>query len=706
MTAAARQYMGVAAGIMAVKKINLNALRKRGIESNEDMCYVLPYKFYNASQCSLPCPELDGKFVAINGVFTGVRNGSSNRKSVTTCYVDVSTPTGVVTVRVVYYANASMKYKLACFVGRRVIVYGKLEYSKEYKVSYSMMNPLSFHEENHSPRWVTVYPKIRGISDENLRDTSERCRHGVDIKETIPRDILKETCLPGRWESLLDISNPRTTETLVRAIQRQVFEDLLYFACCMAKTSRSKSRGSQFNAKTVKTANAIIKSLDFELTNDQKKVFETLTDMMKDGRRVSHLIQGDVSCGKSIVAFLLMSVMADSGYQSVIMAPTLILAKQHYDDLKELMEPYGYRVAFLNSELKQSEQKKIKKEIEAGGYQMIVGTHSVISDTVKFANLGMVIIDEEQRFGVKQRQMLREKASGGVHSISMSATPIARSIAESIYGNTNILEIKEMPKNRKRVKTAVSGNREITKSFVKRKVEEGGQAYVICPLITKGKADVHTVEEVAAEYAQLLGDGNVGMVTGKMDKAESAAIIEKFRSGELKVIVGTTVLEVGVSVKAANVIVIEDAWMYGLSQLHQLRGRVGRSTEQGYCVLLSDRNVERLSIMSETTDGFKIAEEDLRMRGPGDLMGEEQTGRNRFISEVCRYPNMFKKAAEYAEKMVDDGSADKIIDIMESRGDKAFVDVRKITIVDTVTNGGGVEFSLWNGCAQSDGHNT
>ena len=322
---------------------------------------------------------------------------------------------------------------------------------------------------------------------------------------------------------------------------------------------------------------------------------------------------------------------------------------------------------------------------------MVVGTHAAISESVKFQNLALILIDEEQKFGVRQRKLLREKASNGVHSVSFTATPIPRTNAMCLYGEMNVLSIKDKPASRKEVKTAISRREDVTMNFVKKKIAEGEQAYVICSLIdTENETPVKTVKEVSEMYENALGVP-VGVVTGKQGKAETAEIIESFRKGDIKILVGTTVLEVGVSVPTANVIVIEDAWAFGLSQLHQLRGRVGRGDRQGYCILQTDRESEGLDVLARTTDGFEVAEADMLLRGKGNLLGEEQSGSNRYMDQITQFPVMYSHAVKAAERMVDSGEADVLIEETEKRNESIYFDFKKVKVFDS----SGFQWPLW-----------
>lgn len=674
-----------------LKKLNPRVLAAKGVETDIDLCYVLPFKYQNYSFQGSLSPVFVGKCVAISGTLVSVRASSKNFKSVITG--KLQTGTDGTSMNFTYIGQKQMQYELEPLYGKDIIVCGKLKFDPQF--GYSMLNPDEIRTAEMGFAWRTVYHRFRhgkeSIAQSTLAENILSKQMTSDITETMPGWLLEETGLKGRREALMDMTCPPSQAGLMGAMQRVIFEDMLYFACCMEVEKRKLSPGSQYNLKSKKSAEEAILSLPYALTGDQRRVFDTLSEKMKNGRRLSYLVQGDVGCGKSIVCFLLMLCMADSGYQSVIMAPTFILAEQHYKELSALGEKFGYKTAFLSGLLKKSELRKIEQGIADGEYQMVVGTHAAISESVKFQNLALILIDEEQKFGVRQRKLLREKASNGVHSVSFTATPIPRTNAMCLYGEMNVLSIKDKPASRKEVKTAISRREDVTMNFVKKKIAEGEQAYVICSLIdTENETPVKTVKEVSEMYENALGVP-VGVVTGKQGKAETAEIIESFRKGDIKILVGTTVLEVGVSVPTANVIVIEDAWAFGLSQLHQLRGRVGRGDRQGYCILQTDRESEGLDVLARTTDGFEVAEADMRLRGKGNLLGEEQSGSNRYMDQITQFPVMYSHAVKAAERMVDSGEADILIEETERRNESIYFDFKKVKVFDS----SGFQWPLW-----------
>lgn len=544
--------------------------------------------------------------------------------------------------------------------GERVIVCGKLTYSEEYH-SFHMNNPIIFDKNvEKNLKVYPVYKKMSKISEDYMADLIGKALD-VPIKDRVPSALVQKHKLMTTGEAVAMLHHPKSMNDLGRARQRIVYDKMLEFAVEMERSDRSVSKGTIYNVKTLRNTMDYVKSLPYELTPTQKNVFSDMSEKAKAGLRINALIQGDVGSGKTTSAFLMMFAMADSGYQSLIMAPTVILASQHYENLKAAADRYGYKVAFLAGKQTAKEKKAVISQIESGDCQFIVGTHSVISEGISYNNLALAIIDEEHKFGVNQRRVLEEKAKFGVHCISMSATPIPRTIAAIAYGNGTTVYDLEVPSTRKPVKTAVCPTSESIFSFLQKKLDEGQQAYVVCPFIEdpEEQYDVETVEATFKEYSKrfnTFGDVNVGCVTGKMKSEEVEETIRKFAAGEIKILVSTTVIEVGVNVPNSNVIVINNAERFGLAQLHQLRGRVGRGSDQGYCILKSvEKENPRLGIMCSTTNGYEIAEEDMRLRGTGEILGTAQSGRSEIIDLITSYPKMYGVVKRDASMLVDAG---------------------------------------------------
>lgn len=448
-----------------------------------------------------------------------------------------------------------------------------------------------------------------------------------------------------------------------KAHDRLLLDDMVYFAMSNEYAARSSSIGSTFNIKTLGTIKEITENLPYQLTKDQKDTVNSMIQKVREGKRLNALVQGDVGCGKTIVAILMMAALAENGYQAVLMAPTQVLAKQHYADLCAILEPVGFHIAYLGSNMKVKEKKAVLASIASGEANIIVGTHSVIGKSVEYKNLGITVTDEEHKFGVAQRAALVEKAAAGVHSITMSATPIPRTLAQVIYGSAiDLYTIQTMPAGRKPVVTGIATDEERIMRFVLSQKRKGHQCYVVSPMIDSSEdmAGVLSVEEVSREYEKWLKPYGVRIatLTGRDSKETTEETIQKFKDGAIDVLIATTVIEVGVNVPNATAMIITNAERFGLSSLHQLRGRVGRSSLQSYCVLQSndqsEKAMQRLGAMVRTTNGFEIAEEDLKIRGAGDFLGTRQSGENKYMALMLAYPDKYKYALTLAKRILDD----------------------------------------------------
>lgn len=649
-------------------------LQKRGIQSAIDLLYNFPHRFTDYSSLKELDESLDGHYIATYGELTNVNLKKNGHTSTLTLRFEQNG----ITFRANLIGVANMKNYYKSFVGVKMYILGKVQYSEEW--GYSFMDPDYVGDNKYALKIWNKYPKYADIGADWYEGLVKEAFNELEIKETIPDYILEQTKLPSKKEMFENMIYPKSEAGIRKAVQRNVFEDQLYFAIKVQLADLNVSKGSEFNLKFKQSVDKTIASLPYDLTPDQANTLDKIFSKMRDGRRVSALIQGDVGCGKSIIGFLLMLAMADSGYQSVIMAPTVVLAEQHYKELLEYASNCGYNVAFLGGKQTAKEKREILKGIASGETKLIVGTHSVISDDVVYKNLAMTLVDEEHRFGVAQREKLTEKASKGVHTIQFSATPIPRSMAKTIYSDTDVYEIKTMPKGRSPIKTAVYKNDTTAINFLKNHIANGEQAYIVCPLIDKEDSE-GVKPRTVAEMEKLIKEQvceEVGIVTGKQSKKTTQEELDKFKAGETKVLVATTVVEVGVNVPNATVIIIENSELFGLAQLHQLRGRVGRGAKQGYCLLHSQKNTERLEVMCNTTDGFKIAEEDLKLRGAGNVLGDEQSGNNRFLDAAVSYPKMYEHAKFFAQQMVANNTYQVLIDEMERRSEKIYLKASKV----------------------------
>ncbi len=458
-----------------------------------------------------------------------------------------------------------------------------------------------------------------------------------EITETLPTYMVEKLRLMPRKEALKNIHLPTSIEKLNQAQFRLKFEELFYMQLRLLrnKTEREVTvKGFVFSKVDQYVNDFYHRYLPFPLTEAQKRVIREIRQDMGSGKQMNRLLQGDVGSGKTLVALLCMLIAIDNGFQCCMMAPTEILAMQHYATLKESLKDMPVRISLITGSKKETERKIIHEELENGQMQIVVGTHALIEDRVKFSNLGLVIIDEQHRFGVNQRARLWQKSSPAPHVLVMTATPIPRTLAMTLYGDIDTSVIDEMPPGRIPIKTVhkYDSKRSEVFSFIKKELQKGRQAYVIYPFIEESEnSDIENLIEGYEEIQKAFPANTVGMVHGRVKLAERERTMAKFVANQIQILVATTVIEVGVNVPNASIILIESAQKFGLSQLHQLRGRVGRSTHQSYCILMTpyERGADakaRISIMVATNDGFEISEEDLRLRGPGDMMGTQQSG--------------------------------------------------------------------------------
>lgn len=643
-----------------------NILKKRKMETVEDVCQLFPSKYYDFSFINpLNTSRLDKNYAFVCKLVSYELKKQSSIYIVRCTLQDIYTQNELC---VSWFGTTEMYNVLKkdyrpgdiCFIG------GKLKASNK-KNLFFMSNPIIFkkYDGESDCHIYTAYEKIRGISESNFERIINDCLEHATIPDKIPRELLHKYNLIPKDEAIREMHKPSSVEQIKRAKYRLNMDDLLYFALQLEEKNRNLPAGSVYGIHSLATTTKIIENLPFQLTKDQKSAYEELVNKIRSGKRLNALIQGDVGCGKTILAFLLMFVMADNGFQSVLLAPTQVLASQHYNELKEMAAPYDIDVVYIANGLKKKEREAILKSIEDGSALMIVGTHSVLSKEVKFHDLGLSITDEEHRFGVLQREEITTKAKAGMHTVTMSATPIPRSLSDVLLSTTEVFNIQSMPNGRKPIQTAICASQNTIFQFIKKEIEKGHQAYVVCPLIEDKQGAMEgilSVEQTYAEYTDAFGKGAVAVLNGKMKEDETENVIQSFKNGEIKILVSTTVVEVGVNVPNATVIVINNAERFGLASLHQLRGRVGRGNSPGYCILNSlHKDNKRLIALCKYKNGFQIAEADYALRGSGNILGTEQSGSNYYVELSMRYPDLFSELQKYAKKYMDTGVAEMII---------------------------------------------
>ena len=643
-----------------------NILKKRKMETVEDVCQLFPSKYYDFSFISpLNTNRLDKNHAFVCKLVSYELKKQSSLYIVRCTLQDIYTQNELC---VSWFGTTEMYNVLkkdynpgdTCFIG------GKLKASNK-KNLFFMSNPIIFkkYDGKSDCHIYTAYEKIRGISESNFERIINDCLEHATIPDKVPRELLHKYNLIPKDEAIREMHKPSSVEQIKRAKYRLNMDDLLYFALQLEEKNRNLPAGSAYGIHSLAITTKIIENLPFQLTKDQKSAYEELVNRIRSGKRLNALIQGDVGCGKTILAFLLMFVMADNGFQSVLLAPTQVLASQHYNELKEMAAPYDIDVVYIANGLKKKEREAILKSIEDGSALMIVGTHSVLSKEVKFHDLGLSITDEEHRFGVLQREEITTKAKAGMHTVTMSATPIPRSLSDVLLSTTEVFNIQSMPNGRKPIQTAICASQNTIFQFIKKEIEKGHQAYVVCPLIEDKQGAMEgilSVEQTYAEYTDAFGKGAVAVLNGKMKEDETENVIQSFKNGEIKILVSTTVVEVGVNVPNATVIVINNAERFGLASLHQLRGRVGRGNSPGYCILNSvHKDNKRLIALCKYKNGFQIAEADYALRGSGNILGTEQSGSNYYVELSMRYPDLFSELQKYAKKYMDTGEAEMIV---------------------------------------------
>jgi len=536
----------------------------------------------------------------------------------------------------------------ALVVGQDYLVYGKLSFFLgKPQINHPELEQLQATNASGKNFLEPVYPvteklKARGINGRALGKLVQQLFLVLterEITENIPDQILLKEKLISRWEAFKSIHFPTSYEQKEKALKRLKFEEffLAQVRLGILRSARHRySRGLVFQQVGKNFNDFYNDLLSFPLTNAQKRVLKEIRRDLATGRQMNRLLQGDVGSGKTIVAFMSMLIAIDNGYQACIMAPTEILARQHYENFKPIVEALGLHIAFLSGSTKSAERKKILKGILEEDIQLVVGTHALIEETVQFKNLGLAVIDEQHKFGVEQRARLWKKNTIPPHVLVMTATPIPRTLAMTAYGDLDFSIIDELPPGRKPVHTVhrLDDARPQVMDFIKSEIASGRQIYFIFPLIEE--SDKLQYEDLMQGYENVKAwfpepQYWISMVHGRMSADQKEINMQRFVKNETQIMVGTTVIEVGVNVPNASVMIIESAEKFGLSQLHQLRGRVGRGSDKSYCILLSGSKVgqeakNRLSIMCSTNDGFKIAEKDLEIRGPGDIQGTRQSG--------------------------------------------------------------------------------
>ena len=649
-----------------------------GIYTVGDLIRYYP-RGYDVYEPAIPISEIEeGKTVTVTGaVFGKVQLSGTRNMQVTTLHVKDITGT----LRVIWFRMPFLRSTLS--KGGVITLRGRIMNRRSGLV---MEHPEIFYPSTKYEEKVNTlqpeYALTSGLSNHTVIKAVRQAVEGLDLsKETLPSDIRLQYGLAEYNYAIRGIHFPEDKAVFYHARERLVFEEFLIFILSVRKLKDSSAKAeNQYPISVNPEISVFLDKLPYRLTNAQSKVLQEILADMKGTTVMSRLVQGDVGSGKTIIAVLALMSAAHEGYQGAMMAPTEVLARQHYESVTGLFEKYeiSYKVELLTGSMTAKEKRDACGRIERGEADIIIGTHALIQEKVCYDKLALVVTDEQHRFGVRQREIFAAK--GGVpHVLVMSATPIPRTLAIILYGDLDISVIDELPANRLPVKNCVVNTeyRKTAYAFMKKQVADGRQCYVICPMVEESE---HLEVENVMDYAQSLQEemGNdiaVSFLHGKMKQKEKDEIMERFGKNEIQILVSTTVIEVGIDVPNATVMMVENAERFGLAQLHQLRGRVGRGRYQSYCIFMSasrsKETKERLDILNKTNDGFKIASEDLRLRGPGDLFGIRQSGLMDFklgdIFQDARILNMANEAAgqlsgsEWAEKLVQKTLSEEVV---------------------------------------------
>lgn len=561
-------------------------------------------------------------------------------------------------IQVVFFNQPYLKNKLA--INETIVVTGKWD---QHRRTLTATN-VKFGPYKKGKRFEPVYSTKGNITVKGMRKFIELAFHqyGDHIGETLPQELLLRYKLLSRRDALKAIHFPENERQLKQGRRRIVYEEFLLFQLKMQalrKFERENSAGiiQRYDLQKVKQ---FISRLPFPLTNAQKRVVNEIFADLKSPYQMNRLLQGDVGSGKTVVAAIALYGSVTAGYQGALMVPTEILAEQHWESLKELLSPFYVTCELLTSSVKGKKRKEVLEKLANGEIDVIIGTHALIQDEVHFQRLGLVITDEQHRFGVEQRKILREKGETP-DVLFMTATPIPRTLAITAFGEMDVSTIDELPAGRKQIKTYWVSEQMLNRvlAFMEKELAKGRQAYVICPLIEESdKLDVQNAIDVHASlHVFFQGKYNIGLMHGRLPSEEKEEVMKAFSKGEVQVLVSTTVVEVGVNVPNATVMVIYDAERFGLAQLHQLRGRVGRGSAESYCILLADPKTEigkeRMKIMTETNNGFELSEKDLEIRGPGDFFGTKQSGLPEFkLADMVHDYRALETARSDAAKMI------------------------------------------------------
>ena len=644
--------------------------KELGIQTWRDLLEHFPYKYvdrsriYRISEISgdMPFVQIRGRMLGYDEYAMGAR-----KKRIVGHFSD-----GHGVVDLVWFQGAQYIYKNYP-IGKELIVFGRpTVYGGRYQFAHPDIDDasqLQLSDMGMQPYYMTTERmKKAGINSRAMEKMTKTLvtKLPETLPETLPPYITGPLHLISRLEALRQIHYPHNAREMQQARYRLKFEELFYVQLSIlryASDHRRKYRGYIFSRAGAQLNDFYRNHLPFDLTNAQKRVVREIRDDMASGRQMNRLLQGDVGSGKTLVALMAMLIAIGNGYQACIMAPTEILAEQHLATIRQMLGDMDIHVELLTGVVKGRRRADILDRLSKGEIDILVGTHAVIEDAVVFARLGLAVVDEQHRFGVAQRARLWAKSEMPPHILVMTATPIPRTLAMTLYGDLDVSVIDELPPGRKPIQTLHKYDTQTTSLYqgIRQQIDSGRQVYIVYPLIEESeKSDLKNLEDGFEAMREIFPQYRLSKVHGRMKPKDKDAEMQRFASGETQILVATTVIEVGVNVPNASVMVILDAQRFGLSQLHQLRGRVGRGAEQSYCILvttfkLSEETRKRIDIMCETNDGFRIAEADLKLRGPGDLEGTQQSGIafDLKIADIARDGQIVQLAREQAQAIID-----------------------------------------------------